>query len=77
VVTRRLNLSLGEELVRRVRQHTIGAVGLSDTEVVENALTAFLTLSESKTTAIPVGQGLPAQSPEPHPKRDGRGCAGL
>jgi hypothetical protein len=42
MATRKLNLQLDEELVRRVRQQAVGAVGKSDAEVVEDALDAYL-----------------------------------
>jgi hypothetical protein len=42
VATRKINLPLDEELVRRARQQAIGAVGKSDAEVIEDALAIYL-----------------------------------
>ncbi len=39
---RKVNLQLDEDLVRRARQQAIGAVGKSDAEVIEDALTVYL-----------------------------------
>jgi hypothetical protein len=42
MATRKVNLLLDEQLVRRARQQAIGAVGKSDAEVIEDALTVYL-----------------------------------
>jgi ribbon-helix-helix CopG family protein len=42
MATRKINLQLDDELVRRVRQQAIAAVGKSDAEVIEDALTVYL-----------------------------------
>jgi hypothetical protein len=42
MASRKVNLQLDEEFVRRVRQQAIGAVGKSDAEVIEDALTVYL-----------------------------------
>jgi hypothetical protein len=42
VTTRKINLPLDEDLVRRARQQAIGAVGKSDAEVIEDALAIYL-----------------------------------
>jgi hypothetical protein len=38
----KINMSLDEELVRRVRQRASEAIGKSDAEIVEDALSAYL-----------------------------------
>jgi hypothetical protein len=43
MAARKVNLELDEALVRRVRQIAIGAVGMSDAEVIEDALAVYLT----------------------------------
>ena len=42
VARNKINLLVDEELVRRVRQQAMEAVGKSDAEIVEEALTAYL-----------------------------------
>ncbi len=42
VATRKINLPLDVELVRRARQQAVGAVGKSDAEVIEDALAIYL-----------------------------------
>lgn len=44
MATRKINLMLDEELVRRTRQQDNGEAGKSDVEVVEDALAVFLGL---------------------------------
>ncbi len=44
VATRKINLMLDEELIRRARQQDNGEAGKSDVEVVEDALAVFLGL---------------------------------
>ncbi len=42
VARNRINLLVDAELVRRVRQYAVEAVGKSDAEIIEDALTACL-----------------------------------
>ena len=42
VARSKINLLVDEELVRRARQQAIEAIGKSDSEIVEEALTAYL-----------------------------------
>jgi predicted transcriptional regulator len=42
VTGNKISLMVDEELVRRVRQHAIEAIGKSDAEIVEDALSAYL-----------------------------------
>jgi hypothetical protein len=42
VARNKINLLVDEELVRRVRQQAIEAIGKSDAEIVEDALSAYL-----------------------------------
>jgi len=42
VARNQINLLLDEELVRRVRQQASEAIGKSDAEIVEDALSAYL-----------------------------------
>jgi hypothetical protein len=44
MATRKINLMLDEELVRRARRQDTGEAGKSDVEVVEDALAVFLGL---------------------------------
>jgi hypothetical protein len=44
MATRKINLMLDEELIRRARQQDNGEAGKSDVEVVEDALAVFLGL---------------------------------
>lgn len=44
MATRKINLTLDEELVRRARQQDIGEASKSDVQVVEDALAVFLGL---------------------------------
>jgi hypothetical protein len=44
MATRKINLMLDEELVRRARQQDNGEAGKTDVEVVEDALAVFLGL---------------------------------
>jgi hypothetical protein len=42
MAARKVIMQLDEDLVRRVRQNAIGAIGMSDAEVIEDALAAYL-----------------------------------
>ena len=44
MATRKVNLMLDEELIRRARQQDTGALGKSDVQVVEGALAVYLGL---------------------------------
>ncbi len=44
MATRKINLTLDEELVRRARRQDTGEAGKSDGQVVEDALAVFLSL---------------------------------
>ena len=44
MATRKIDLPLDEELVRRARQQDTGEVGKSDVQVIEDALAVFLGL---------------------------------
>lgn len=44
MATRKVNLTLDEDLVRRARRQDIGEAGKSDVQVVEDALAVFLGL---------------------------------
>jgi hypothetical protein len=58
VAPNKINLLVDEELVRRVRQQAIEAVGKSDAEIVEEALTAYL--GERTLEATGAGSALEA-----------------
>lgn len=44
MATRKINLTLDEDLVRRARRQDLGEAGKSDVQVVEDALAVFLGL---------------------------------